>query len=81
MKDYGVSREKTIEELRKMCENAWKDMTEESMRPVPVPMRLITAVVNLGRLMEVMYKPLDTFTNSSNSKHHVISLFLDQLPL
>ena len=81
MKDYGVSREKTIEELGKMCENAWKDMTEESMRPAPVPMRLLTVVVNLGRIMEVMYKTLDAYTNSSNLKDHLTSLFLDQLPM
>ena len=74
MKDYGVSREKTIEELLKMCENAWKDMTKESMIPAPVPMRLLTVAVNLSRIMEVMYKSLDTYTNSSNLKHHVISL-------
>ena len=81
MKDYGASREKTIEELGKMCENAWKDMTEESMRPAPVPMRLLTVVVNLGRIMEVMYKTLDAYTNSSNLKDHLTSLFLDQLPM
>ncbi|KAF2287619.1 hypothetical protein GH714_001865 [Hevea brasiliensis] len=38
MKEYGVSKEKAMEELRKMCDNAWKDMNEESMRPTAVPM-------------------------------------------
>ncbi|KAF2287613.1 hypothetical protein GH714_001728 [Hevea brasiliensis] len=42
MKEYGVSKEKAMEELRKMCDNAWKDMNEESMRPTAVPMPLIT---------------------------------------
>ena len=74
MKDYDVSREKTIEELLKICENAWKDMTKESMSPTPVPMRLLTVAVMRGRIMGVMYKSLDTYTNSSNLKHHVFSV-------
>ncbi|KAF2287604.1 hypothetical protein GH714_001512 [Hevea brasiliensis] len=47
MKEYGVSKEKAMEELRKMCDNAWKDMNEESMRPTAVPMPLITSIVTL----------------------------------
>ncbi|KAF2287636.1 hypothetical protein GH714_002031 [Hevea brasiliensis] len=80
MKEYGVSKEKAMEELRKMCDNAWKDMNEESMRPTAVPMPLITSIVNLARMMEVVFQYDDGYTIASSLKDHVTLMFLEPIP-
>lgn len=80
MKEYGVSKEKAMEELRKMCDNAWKDMNEESMRPTAVPMPLITSIVNLARMMEVVFQYDDGYTIASSLKDHVTLMFVEPIP-
>ncbi|KAF2287617.1 hypothetical protein GH714_001803 [Hevea brasiliensis] len=80
MKEYGVSKEKAMEELRKMCDNAWKDMNEESMRPTAVSMPLITSIVNLARMMEVVFQYDDGYTIASSLKDHVTLMFVEPIP-
>ncbi|KAF2287650.1 hypothetical protein GH714_002121 [Hevea brasiliensis] len=80
MKEYGVSKEKAMAELRKMCDNAWKDMNEESMRPTAVPMPLITSIVNLARMMEVVFQYDDGYTIASSLKDHVTLMFVEPVP-
>ena len=79
MKEYGVSKEKAMEELEKMCANAWKDMNEEFMKPFPVPKPLLVGIVNLARVVEVFYQYDDALTNPSELKDHVTLLFLQPI--
>ncbi|KAF2290976.1 hypothetical protein GH714_017740 [Hevea brasiliensis] len=52
MNEHGVSREKAIEEFKKMCENAWKDMNEDCMKPTAVSRTLLNYNLNIARSLE-----------------------------
>ncbi|XP_050226495.1 probable terpene synthase 6 [Mercurialis annua] len=81
MKEHGVSKEKAIEEMKKMVEDAWKDMNEEIMKPNSIAMPLLMTSLNLGRVMDVVYTDCrDGFTYSLNSEDVVNQLFFEQLP-
>ncbi|XP_011082247.2 vetispiradiene synthase 3 isoform X2 [Sesamum indicum] len=56
MKDYGVSEEEAMEEFKNIAENAWKDMNEECVKEKSVSMEVLKRVVNLSRLIDVVYK-------------------------
>ncbi|KAK9209507.1 hypothetical protein WN944_001874 [Citrus x changshan-huyou] len=57
-------------------ENAWKDINEEFMRPTVVPMPLLERVLNFACLMDVLYKNVDSHTNSTSPSNSVCSLLL-----
>ncbi|KAL3844077.1 hypothetical protein ACJIZ3_001480 [Penstemon smallii] len=64
MKQYGVSEEKAMEEFNKIAENAWKDINEESVKEKSVSMDILKRIVNLARLIDVVYKHnQDGYTN------------------
>ena len=77
MKQHNVSEEEVIKFFRKEVDLAWKDINEELLRPTPVPMPLLDRVLNLARVMDVMYKDDDGFTNSYALKDHISSLLND----
>ena len=64
MKQYNSSRENAIEELHKLVESGWKDINEECLNPTQVPMKFLMRVVNLARMMDVLYKEQDSYTHS-----------------
>uniref|UniRef100_A0A2C9WHR0 Uncharacterized protein n=1 Tax=Manihot esculenta TaxID=3983 RepID=A0A2C9WHR0_MANES len=71
MNEYGVSKEKAIEETKKMCEDAWKDMNEDCFNPSVVPMFLLKYYVNLARFIEYLYTHDDYYTYSSGLKDDI----------
>ncbi|TXG73257.1 hypothetical protein EZV62_001836 [Acer yangbiense] len=79
MKQYGISREETVEEFRVMFEKAWKDMNEECMKPIAVPMEHLLRVVNIARLVEVTYKEVDGYTNPEYLKDYITKMFIDRM--
>lgn len=81
MKEHGVSERKAVAELRKKIENAWKEMNQECMKPAQVPLNLLARMLNVVRLSNVLYKDVDTFTNSEHLKTFVTQLFIDPIPL
>ena len=62
MKQFGVSKEEAYDEFKKQVENAWKDINEEFLQPTAVPVPLLTLVLNLSRVMDVLYKDEDEYT-------------------
>ncbi|KAI8005910.1 (-)-germacrene D synthase [Camellia lanceoleosa] len=64
MKQYGASEEEALVELQKRVTNAWKDINQECLRPTAVPMPLLLRVVNLARVINVLYKDEDGYTHS-----------------
>ncbi|CAL5406940.1 unnamed protein product [Camellia sinensis] len=48
----------------KRVTNAWKDINQECLRPTAVPMPLLLRVVNLARVINVLYKDEDGYTHS-----------------
>ena len=61
MKQHGVSEQVVHDELNRQVDDAWKDINEECMRPTVVPMPLLMCVLNLARLIDVIYKYNDVF--------------------
>ncbi|KAL7185034.1 hypothetical protein ACSBR2_027054 [Camellia fascicularis] len=81
MKQYGASEEEALVELQKRVTNAWKDINQECLRPTAVPMPLLLRVVNLARMINVLYKDEDGYTNSGTKlKGFVTSVLIDSMP-
>ncbi|XP_037491105.1 probable terpene synthase 6 [Jatropha curcas] len=79
--EYGVTEDIAVEEILKICGNAWKDINEECMRPNSTPRPILECLVNIARITEVAYTFDDGYTNPSSLKDKVISLFLEPLAL
>ncbi|WCJ35036.1 Terpene synthase 5 [Euphorbia peplus] len=79
MKDHGVLRDKAMEEIQKMAENAWKDVNEEYMKLARVSRILLNFYMDELRSICYTYKLGDCFTNPENAKDDITSLFLNKL--
>ncbi|KAL5737834.1 hypothetical protein ACOSP7_030595 [Xanthoceras sorbifolium] len=81
--DAGVSEEEVIKMFRKEIFNAWKDINQEFLKPTAAaaPMPILTRILNLSRVMDVIYKDDDGYTNSHVIKHYIDSLLLNSFPL
>ncbi|KAK2383267.1 (-)-germacrene D synthase [Trifolium repens] len=75
---HGVSREDAINELLRQVTNSWMDTNEELLDPTQVPKPLLMRVLNLSRVIDVLYKDGDCYTNSQGStKNDIISILLN----
>ncbi|KAH7861221.1 hypothetical protein Vadar_023293 [Vaccinium darrowii] len=82
MKQHGATEEVVLLEFQKRVTNAWKDMNAECLRPTAVPMPLLTRVLNLARVINVIYKDEDGYTHSGTKlKNFVISVLIDSVPI
>ncbi|KAK3427095.1 hypothetical protein EUGRSUZ_F03400 [Eucalyptus grandis] len=82
IKYRGVSEQEAVEELQKRVIDAWKDTNEEFLRPTAVPMPILTRVLNLSRVVDVLYSDGDNYTHSETKlKDYVTSLFVNPLPM
>ncbi|KAL6314594.1 hypothetical protein AAG906_026934 [Vitis piasezkii] len=61
MKQYGVSKQEAYDELSKQVVKEWKDINQECLKSTPVPMPIITRVLNVTRMMNIFYKDEDEF--------------------
>ncbi|KAH7861040.1 hypothetical protein Vadar_020872 [Vaccinium darrowii] len=82
MKQHAATEEEVLIEFRKRVTNAWKDMNAECLRPTAVPMPLLTRVLNLARVINVLYQGEDGYTHSGTKlKNFVTSLLIDSVPI
>ncbi|CAI0456519.1 unnamed protein product [Linum tenue] len=81
MEEYKASEEEAVEFLWKKISNAWKDVAEECQKPSLFPVAITECVLNLARLVGVLYENGDCFTNPHLIKDHLKSLFIDPVPL
>nr|UJH94378.1 germacrene D synthase 2 [Zanthoxylum ailanthoides] len=82
MKQYGATEEEAYNVFRKQVSNAWKDINEECLRPTAVPMPLLERIINLTRVMDVVYKYEDGYTHAGGlMKDFVASLLINPVPL
>ena len=52
------------------------------MRPTAIPMPLLMRVLNLARVVDVVYKEGDSYTHvGKEMKYDVASLFIDPVPI
>nr|QIQ55993.1 putative terpene synthase 1 [Eremophila drummondii] len=56
MNDYGVSELEAMDEFSAIAENAWKDINDEFVKEKTVSPEILKRIVNLARLIDVVYK-------------------------
>ena len=79
-KQHGTTEEEAIVELYKQVTYAWKDMNAECLCPTKVPMPLLVRVLNLARVINVLYKDEDGYTHSGTmAKNFVTSVLFDSV--
>ncbi|KAL4273995.1 hypothetical protein GQ457_13G002770 [Hibiscus cannabinus] len=79
---YGATEEEAVKEFGERITNAWKEINEECLYPTTVPMPLLTRILNLARVIDVVYKDGDGYTNAGTIlKDFVASLLIDSVPL
>nr|XP_043635879.1 beta-caryophyllene synthase-like [Erigeron canadensis] len=75
MKEHNVTEEYVHKLFNKKVEDTWKDINHESLMCKDVPMPIIMRVINLARVMDVLYKTKDSFTNVGDELiNHIKSL-------
>ena len=82
MAQHGATEEEATNELCIQVKDAWKDINEECLNPTTVPMPLLTRILNLARVMDVVYKDEDGYTNAGTVlKDFITSMLIDPVPL
>lgn len=80
MKQYGKTEEETVKELKEKVSDAWKDINKECLKPFALfPMPILTRVVNLARVIEMVYDDEDKYTHSSELKAIITSVLVDPI--
>ncbi|XP_059428060.1 (-)-germacrene D synthase-like isoform X2 [Corylus avellana] len=81
-KQHGATEEEAIDEFGKEITDAWKDINEECRYPTTVPMPVVMRILNLARVIDVVYKDADGYTHAGIVlKDFVASLLVDPVPL
>nr|CAD1839072.1 unnamed protein product [Ananas comosus var. bracteatus] len=71
MKENNASLEEASETLLKMIEDAWKDTNHEYLKLTWLPTSLLMPYVNLARMMEILYRQCDKYTNVHLLKEYI----------
>ncbi|XVF04022.1 hypothetical protein REPUB_Repub05bG0044700 [Reevesia pubescens] len=80
MKQYGVSEQVAYNEFNKQINDAWKDINEEFLKPTGVPKASFTRILNLTRVIDLLYKEEDAYTNVGKAaKTSITSLLIDPI--
>nr|WNI01931.1 terpene synthase [Psidium guajava] len=79
MRQHGVTEQEAENDLHKQVEDAWKEVNEECLHPTAVPMPLLMGILNLTRVMDVLYKDGgDHYTNPHiKLKDHIKLVLMD----
>ncbi|XP_019190267.1 PREDICTED: (-)-germacrene D synthase-like [Ipomoea nil] len=73
MKEYGKSKEETTTELQEQVINAWKDINQECLKPTVFPMPILTRILNLTRVVDLLYHNGDWYTHSKTKLKQIIT--------
>ncbi|KAL3508558.1 hypothetical protein ACH5RR_027959 [Cinchona calisaya] len=76
MTEYGGSKEEAYDEFQKRVKNAWKDINKERLHPTSAPMPVLDRVLNLARVINLLYKDKDGYTHSTTRVKEFITLVL-----
>ncbi|KAM1094895.1 hypothetical protein ACFX2B_009713 [Malus domestica] len=78
MKKYGTTEEEAIIELQRQVNNTWKDVNEACLQPTAVPMPQLIRILNFARVMDVVYKCEDGYTNPEGvPKDFIVSTLVE----
>ncbi|KAJ0102691.1 hypothetical protein Patl1_04372 [Pistacia atlantica] len=81
MKQHGVSETEAVKVILKIVAKAWKDVNEEMLKPTAVSMPRLELILNYLRVIEVVYKDDDSFTDASKLQDKVALLLRDPVLL
>ncbi|TYI58062.1 hypothetical protein E1A91_D11G326600v1 [Gossypium mustelinum] len=82
MKQYGVSMQEAYDELYKQINNAWKDINEEFLKPTAAPTSALNRILNLARVIDLLYTGEDAYTQVGESaKTSITALLIDSIPV
>ncbi|KAM7486328.1 hypothetical protein LguiA_002337 [Lonicera macranthoides] len=82
MKHHSITKEETFAEFNRRITNAWKDMNQECLSPTVVPMALLERVLNLARVINLVYKDEDGYTHAKTRvKNFITSLLIESVPI
>ncbi|KAK1433294.1 hypothetical protein QVD17_10204 [Tagetes erecta] len=82
MNEYDVTEQHVYDLFNKKVEEAWKEMNLESLSCKDVEMPVIMRVINLARVMDVLYKNTDHFTHVDDELiNHIKSLVVDAIAI
>ncbi|KAM7486317.1 hypothetical protein LguiA_002326 [Lonicera macranthoides] len=82
MKQHEVTKEETFAEFNRRITNAWKDMNQECLGTTAVPMALLDRVLNLARVINLVYKDEDGYTHAKTRvKNFITSLLIESVPI
>ncbi|CAK9136867.1 unnamed protein product [Ilex paraguariensis] len=82
MKQHGASKQVAYDEFDNLVTNAWKDINQECLHPTVVPMPLLLRILNMARVIDVVYKGEDGYTNSKTKlKNYIISVLINSVAI
>ncbi|RWR93513.1 terpene synthase 1 [Cinnamomum micranthum f. kanehirae] len=82
MKENECTYDEACVMLQGKVERAWKDINKECLKPTPVPMPFLVRVVNLARVIEVLYQNRDGYTDSTHeTKERILSVLVNPIPI
>ena len=82
VKQYGVSEQEALDALNKQVVDLWKDINEEFLRPTAAPMAVLMRVLNLTKVMDLLYKGGDGYTHVGKVvKDKIASHFINPVPI
>ena len=76
VKELDVTEEHAYDLFNKKVEIAWKEINRESLICKDVPMSVIMRVINLARVIDVLYKHQDNFTHVGEELVYLIKSLL-----
>lgn len=82
MKHHGATEQEAVKMLNKIIDDKWKDINEECLNPTPAPVPLLMVILNLTRMLDVLYKGKDLYTFAHGKiKDIVTALLITPFPI
>ncbi|PIN14350.1 (-)-germacrene D synthase [Handroanthus impetiginosus] len=80
MNENDALKEEAFGEFRKQVEKAWKDINEECIHPTAVPVSVLMRILNLSRVINLLYSEEDGYNNSkTKAKDIIISVLVEPI--
>ncbi|XP_016493324.1 (-)-germacrene D synthase-like isoform X2 [Nicotiana tabacum] len=76
MKEFGGSKQEAYAKFEKLVANGWEDVNKECLYSVPAPRPILLRVLNLTRVINLLYKDEDLYTNSKTKLKDIITKVL-----
>ncbi|KAJ4888481.1 Alpha-barbatene synthase [Raphanus sativus] len=82
IKQYGVTKDEAIKEFYKMITDINKIVNEECLKTSHISRRVLTQIINFGRLVDGLYTSDDVFNNREGMlKEYIKTLLVDPIHL